>query len=55
MAKVIVDKGDMIRLLCYLDTMGEKKHYEENGKTKDHIYVIINRLMKQVGYVEEKD
>lgn len=52
MANIKVDKENLFQLLEYTELMGEKKHYEENGRPKYHIYLTIRQIMKQVKYEE---
>ena len=47
MKSVMVFEKNLRIVINYLyDT--EKKHYEESGKPKKHIFVCLNRLVEQI-------
>lgn len=48
--KVVVNKVDLFQLLDYVSLMNEKSDYEASGKSKNHIWLPIRRIIKQVKY-----
>lgn len=54
MAKVKIDFNNMLDLLEYLELFDEKKNYEECGRPKNHIWLTIKSIIRQVNAKENK-
>lgn len=52
MPNIKIDKDDFVKVIDYIMLLNEKKDWEECGKPKNHIWVTIRRIMKQVKYKE---
>ncbi len=50
---VAVDRYDLFLLLDYIVLLGEKKDYQENCFSKNHIWRTAKRIMKATNYKEQ--